>query len=80
MLFGERALGTLPDDLHKERVVEHHEVQSPYVGDTPIDSDTPGNEDVERAEAPVTPDMERKTEVPIVSDVERKAKVEDDVV
>lgn len=61
LLFGERALGTLPNDLHKEMIAEHHEVQaSPFVGDTPIASATPVASD---GEAPVAEDGVRREKV-----------------
>jgi hypothetical protein len=43
LLFGERALGTLPDDLHKEGAVEHHEMHGRMEGlnDGSPDANTP---------------------------------------
>jgi hypothetical protein len=36
LLFGERALGTLPDDLHKEPITEHLNEMEP----SPVATDT----------------------------------------
>jgi hypothetical protein len=81
LLFGERALGTLPDDLHKERMVEHHEMLSePDAIGTPV-TDTPVTSDVEtKGVTPISGGIERTAAVHDVSKVESKAKVEGDAV
>jgi len=55
LLFGERALGTLPDDLHKETGVEHTEGvhgDANEIGPSPVVAETEGGSEKPMVESP----------------------------